>query len=220
MLNPLGTPFNNPGGLIYKFEINGNCGDAYFQNHCELWQSTDLDGSQQFFNFDDIKPGDFGANVISLRVYDNDAHACLIVHNDMNEENNRLNPETLAGDGTAGPGPTSGELSQFIEIFAWNDDNDGVFEPLSGETPLYQGPIDTELIQLSLIGVGPTSYVGLAWCAGDQTVNLINGPISCNGATMTNVAQTDVFTASLTAYAEQQRNNPNFSCASVVLPPQ
>ena len=59
--------------------------------------------------------------------------------------------------------------------------------------------------------------IGLAWCAGTLTPNLDN-PFSCNGASMGNIAQSDSFTADLTAYAEQVRNNGAFLCSGVTLP--
>jgi predicted ribosomally synthesized peptide with SipW-like signal peptide len=207
-----GTPYTNPAGLLYKFTINGNCGDAYFQNHCELWQSTDLNGSQQFFNFDDIKPGDYGTNVISLRVSSNDAFACLLTGNIDDKDNTLTEPEVSLSDSSP-----LGELSQFIRVFAWNDsDNDGLYEGeaqlLAPNTPI----ADLDLLNLSLTGGGPTAYVGLAWCAGTQSV--VGNTISCNGATMGDIAQSDSFTADLTAYAVQQRNNLGFTCSSVQLP--
>ena len=208
-----GTPAGNPAGLLYKLTINGNCGAAYFQNHCELWQSTDLDGSQTFFNFDDIKPGDYGTNVISLRVYDNDAFACLLTSNEDNQDNTLEEPEVALSDSAP-----AGELSQFIKVFAWNDaDNDGVYEGEAQLLPPNTPIVNLELLQLSLTGIGPTSYVGLAWCAGTQSV--VGNTISCNGSSMGDIAQTDSFSASLTAYAEQVRNNPNFKCADVNLNP-
>jgi predicted ribosomally synthesized peptide with SipW-like signal peptide len=73
-----GGPFVNPAGLIYKFYISGNCEDSYFKQHCQLWGETDLT-TETFFNFDDVKPGDFGTNLISLHVNTNDAWSCLII---------------------------------------------------------------------------------------------------------------------------------------------
>ena len=213
-----GNPQSNPAGLLYKLTINGNCGAAYFQNHCELWQSTDLDGSQQFFNFDDVKPGDHGTNVISLNVSSNDAYACLLTSNENDQENVIIDPETTAGDLPNVGNPSGfGELSQFLKVFAWNDsDNDGVYEGEATLLPVNTPFVNIELLQLSLTGGGPTSYVGLAWCAGTQSLS--GNTVLCNGSTMGDVAQTDSFTSSLTAYAVQVRNNPGFLCSSVVLP--
>ena len=180
-----GTPSGNPAGLLYKLTIDGDCDDDHFKSFCSLWGETDLDGSQQFYNFDDIKPGDWGVNVISLHVYDNDAWACLIVHDVEDYENTIVDPEEEAGDTT----DPEGELGSQIEVFAWIDDGDGEYEP-SSETGLGGGTIDTEIVQLQLQGSVP-SNVAIAWCAGDQTVDTGTGEITCDGSGMDDTAQTD-----------------------------
>ena len=201
-----GNPSRNPAGLIYKFEINGNCGDDYFRNNCRLWGLKDLVPGDVFWNFDDIKPGDRGTNVISLHVYDNDGYACLLGHNIVDDENGQTDPEIKAGDIT----PALGELSQFIKIFAWVDDGDGLYnigdQIITGPNSLFSTPIGV----INLLA-SQTKYIGLAWCAGTQTVDG-QGVINCDGSTMGDIAQTDKMTADFTAYAEQQRNNDNFSC--------
>ena len=215
---PGGSPGSNPAGLLYKLTIDGNCGDAYFQNHCSLWQETDLTG-QQFFNFDDIKPGDFGTDVISLHVYGNNAYSCLIVGDQEDNENTIYESET--GD-TSDP---QGELSQYMDVFTWGDDGDGLYEP-TGETPLVSGPLSTLTSLMSLdsgnsqfLTATTTEYIGLAWCAGTLTVDE-NGVFNCDGAGMPNDAQSDSFSATLTAYAEQVRNNGSFLCSEVDLNPE
>jgi len=65
--------------------------------------------------------------------------------------------------------------------------------------------------------------VGKVWCYGELTKEpvqdgLDTSPIergtgfSCNGADVTNISQTDGIMADVTFYAEQSRNNPNFTC--------
>ena len=84
---------------------------------------------------------------------------------------------------------------------------------MSGET-LLAGPgaeIDTEIVQMSLIG-NSTEYVGVAWYAGMQAVD-VDGNISCNGSSADNTTQTDSLTIDFMAYAEQQRHNQNFDCS-------
>jgi predicted ribosomally synthesized peptide with SipW-like signal peptide len=213
---PNGNPSSNPAGLIYKFHIDGNCGDAYFQNHCTLFQEKDLGLGDYFWRFDDIKPGDHGTNVISLHVYDNDAYACLITDNIDDQENNIVDPETTAGD-LPGVGLPSGygELSQFIKVFAWNDDGDGIYESGEGTLSGPNVPLNIAVGTISLTAT-TTKDIGIAWCAGTQGVN--GTVISCDGSTMGDIAQTDSFTADVVAYAVQQRNNTGFNCASVVLP--
>ena len=216
---PNGTPQSNPAGLIYKFHINGKCGDAYFQNHCSLWQEKDLGAGDTFFNFGDVKPGDLGTDVISLHVFSNDAYACLIVNNKNDQENTIYGPETAAGDTTT----PQGELSKYINVFTWGDANgDGVYN--TGETALGSGSLlDLSSIMNMDAGNGQfltattTKNIGLAWCAGTLTPHA-GSAFTCNGDTMLNDAQSDSFTADLTAYAEQVRNNSAFSCGSVQLP--
>jgi len=208
------TPYTNPAGLIYKFSINGNCGNDYFKTHCKLWGLKDLGTGDTFWNFDDVKPGDRGTNVISLHAYDNDAFACLIASDIVDNENTCVDPELAALDTDCGTGPTEGELSDYIKLFTWEDDGDGVYE---GET-IIAGPNSPFALAIGNISLteSNTKYIGLAWCAGTQ--GLSGNTITCDGSTMGDIAQTDILTASITAYAEQQRNNSNFSCANVQLP--
>lgn len=183
---------------------------------CNLWDEKDLGEGDTFWDFSDVKPGDRGTNVISLHVYDNDAFACLLTENIKDDENTHINPEQDAGDATPGP-IGNGELSPFIELFVWNDDNDGVYEV--GEDDLYQGllaDIPTTMEKLSLSAT-TTDYLGLAWCFGEQTVDTQAATITCDGSgSQYDVAQTDSLTADLVFEAVQQRNNPDFSCSSLV----
>jgi len=210
-----GTYWKNPGGLIYKFFISGNCEDNYFKQHCMLWGEKDMTGNETFFNFDDVKPGDRGTNIISMHVFNNDAFSCLLVTNPQQDnENDLVDAEAKAGDNT----PAVGELSQFLNAVLWADNNpkNNAYDP--GETILY-GPAalkDMKNMTYLPLTATTTAYVGLAWCLGTQTVNA--GVISCSGVGNQDVSQTDSFLASLTAFAEQQRNNPNFSCSQVRLP--
>jgi hypothetical protein len=213
---PNSNPEQNPAGLVYKFSINGKCSDTFFANTCKLWTETDLGEGHTFFNFDDVKPGDWGRDVISLHVYDNDAYACMSAMNVVNDENTRLPLETTAGDTT----DSVGELGANINIFAWRDlDGDGVYEPPT-ETAIGNSTLNgLSSLPLSLFAPAnglkltatTTAYVGLAWCAGSQTVNP-DGSITCDGSALGNIVQTDKVTANLSLYAEQVRNNPNFIC--------
>ena len=223
-----GTTETNPAGLLFKLEIDGACqgengtGEQGYQNTpgatCELWGPKDLT-EEQYFDFGDVKPGDYGTNLISLHVDSNDAYICLIPNNIQDNENVPVDPELNAGDDSL-DNPGNGELGDYLEFFLWEDNGDGVYQVseniLAGpSTTLDQ--IQTEMTALQLTGGGPTEYVGVAWCAGTQTVNA--GVVSCDGAGMSDKAQTDSLLASLTAYAEQVRNNSGFTCAGVDLTP-
>ena len=227
---PGSTPENNPAGLLYKLTIDGNCSSEYFQQNfqsqCKLWQEKDLGTGDRFFKFDDIKPADWGTNVISLHVSDNDAYACLIANNKDDQENSLLETETEAGDAAGQGNPLGfGELSSFINVFTWSDtDGDGQYD--TGESSLGSvGPLSSLASIMSMdsqnheyLTATTTKNIGLAWCAGTLTPNQ-GGAFSCNGAGMLNTAQSDSFSANLTAYAEQVRNNGAFQCSGVTLPP-
>lgn len=208
-----GTPTTNPAGLLYYLNIEReDCDqDLGFQKACRLWIEKDLGEGDTFFNFGDIKPSDWGTNLISLHVETNDAYACLFPNSIVDGENTRIEPEESAGDTT--PDQPDGELSQFIKMFAWADDGNGVYE---GESVLI--PVNTPLsnIEGSMVAMnlqsGDPDYIGLAWCVGTQS--LVGNDIECSGsASGIDQAQTDSVTAALTAYAVQQRNNDNFTCA-------
>ncbi|MDP1707158.1 MAG: TasA family protein [bacterium] len=230
---PSGTVLSNPAGLKYSLHIDGECGQEFeesvpgFQQACRLWTEKDLGDGDTFFNFGDVKPADWGTNVISLHVSSNDAYACLIVSNKDDKENTLLGPEVADGDSSTVGNPNGmGDLSNYLNVFTWKDtDGNGIYD--TGESSI-AGPV-------SLSGVGSiasldtsssyltattTQNVGLVWCAGTLATPVPGSPFVCNGSGMGNIAQSDSFSASLTAYAEQVRNNSGFTCAGVAsLPP-
>lgn len=208
-----GTPYSNPAGLIYKFYISGNCQDNFFKQHCQLWGEKDLE-DEHFFSLEDVKPGDNGTNIISMHVSGNDAFSCLLVTNPQDNENVMNNSEQKAGDTTGGT-LGNGELSQFLSAVLWEDStHNNVFD--QGETVLY-GPgtlKDIKTMKSLPLTSTTTAYIGLAWCLGTQTLD--GTGIHCSGTGNQDVAQTDSFLASLTAYATQQRNNSDFQCVKAI----
>ena len=202
------------------------------------WEATDL-GAQTFFNFDDVKPGDEGENTISLHVDSNDAYACVDVSLTKNDDVSSTDGEIEAGDTPNTGSLFDGELAQNINFFAWSDwgpttgfgndtkqegEGDNIWQ--SGEPMLFSnesGPasdvLDGVSYTLADSGTGAlvgntTSYIGLAWCAGTFTVNA-PGDITCDGASMGNIAQTDSMEATIAFRIEQARNNENFECGDI-----
>lgn len=199
------NPDNNPAGLLYAFSIeNAECEDGVdgFQQACQLWSETDLDGSHTFWNFGDIKPGDYGSNVISLHVYDNDAYLCMFPHGEEQSS------------------PNGGNIADYIEVFTWNDmDNDGNYDPNDSEYEIQTttlGSLESlanyDPSNENFLSATSTEYIGLSWCAGTIDVDETTGDISCDGSEVGNDAQASSFSSSFTAYVEQVRNNGNFSC--------
>jgi predicted ribosomally synthesized peptide with SipW-like signal peptide len=181
---------------------------------CKLWELKDLGPGDFVWNFNDVKPGDYGRNVLSYHVYDNNAWACSnISHTDS--ENTLVGPEIALGDTIA-----TGELSGYLQMFVWRDDGDGIYEP-PAETMIGQGLLST-LSSLPLyqpptpLIASNTEYIGIAWCFGTQAVELGTNAITCSGIGNQNNAQTDSSGVTLSFYAEQARNNPNFLCSQVI----
>lgn len=201
---------------ISLFELS--CTTQIGNNQCNLWEEKDLEEDDFFWNFDDVKPGDYGRNVISYHIYDNDAWMCTLL-DVVDEENVIIEPEADAGDVSDPPG----ELSKYIRVFVWHDDGDGVFE--TGEVQIADDTLDNmdnwpiaESPNPAVVG-DTTEFIGVSWCLGAMTVNQDNAvtPFACDGAGDHNDAQTDVVNVVLNFYAEQSRNNPDFKCSEVVL---
>jgi predicted ribosomally synthesized peptide with SipW-like signal peptide len=212
----LGNSNNSYGGYlddISLFTLECTDGGFPYGGVCHLWNEQNLGENDQFWNFPDVKPGDHGTDVVSLHVDSNDAYACLYADNIVDTDVTLTEPETNLADTL-----DDGELSPYIKVFGWDDDGDGVYETgeatlITENTPL--SSIATQMVALSLTGGGPTDFVGLAWCAGTQTLGA--GPvINCDGTSMGDIAQTDKTTLDFTAYAVQQRNNEGFDCANVL----
>jgi len=192
------------------------CSYTIENGECKLWPLKDLDDTDFFWKFGDVKPGDYGRNVISYHVYDNDSWLCTsFTKEDL--ENTIIDPETKAGDLTT----PQGELSKYIEVFVWDDDNDGVYEPGS-ESQIVQGTLES-LTGFPLaepptpLVASNTKYIGIAWCFGDLTVDG-SGVFTCNGIGNQNDSQTDGLNETVSFYAEQARNNPNFKCSNLPTP--
>lgn len=202
------------------------------------WDLTDLTDEfvavHKFFDFDDVKPGDYGENTISLHVDTNDAYLCAALQNVGNEDLGLTEPESIAvgEDGLVGEG--YGELQNVLQFFAWvdegsqpgfqgNDEEEGdnVFQ--EGERELgsaYASELGDTVWALAQGGddpvvAGQTAYIGLAWCVGYFDENGV-----CHGENVGNASQTDSWYTDMAFYVEQARNNPEFSCDGVFEPEQ
>lgn len=198
-------------------------------DQCGTWELKDLNttvatdsltvptvASDKFFNFIDVKPGDFGENTISMHVFNNDAHACFIVNNMANDDIDLTEPEREDGDSTVGA--ANGELAQNINFFAWDDlDGDNIWE--AEEKPLFTntyGPasdvLDGKSYYLGVLPGTVTKYLGVYWCYGAITVDESTHSLACSGASLDNTTQTDSLTADVKFYVEQTRHNEQFVC--------
>lgn len=137
------------------------------------------DGQYLFFNFLDLKPGDWGEDTISLHIKDNDAWACMKIDLSETDDNGLTEPEEGDGDTTGGIG--EGELQNEIKFVWWADDGDNVLETDEGDSIFSESlllglqGLDVTLADSTgngvlssgpLLGTG-TYYIGKAWCFGE-----------------------------------------------------
>src|SRR3989344_2161684 len=93
------------------------------------------DPPRQFFNFLDLKPGDYGEDTISIHVSNNEAWLCVDVTLTSNDDVDCTEPE-LQDDLTCNEpngDNADGDLAQNINFLWWADDGDNVLE--DGEEP-------------------------------------------------------------------------------------
>ncbi|MCH7604787.1 hypothetical protein IID24_02265 [Patescibacteria group bacterium] len=150
------------------------------------WDLVDLT-IQKFFNFTDLKPGDFGEDTISIHVNNNDSWVCAAVQITADNDVDYTEPE-LDDDQTVvlnDPTGTDGELDSELQFAFWADDGDNVLESDEVETIFVAGTLSNmgQTGQIALADVngnvwdaqgGPVSggdvlYIGKAWCFGNLT---------------------------------------------------
>lgn len=183
------------------------------------WSLKDLvPGVDKFWNFDDIKPGDWGENTISLHIEKSPAYMCLNFENVIDLENGMNEPEALVD-----VDPFSGELAEGMEFFAWHDDGDNLFEV--GEKPLFGTSTQSATLVLASTTYtladasspapyqpGVTYYFAVQWCAGDMVVNLDTAVITCDPTTIGNEAQTDSMSVDVSITAVRASDRPGYKC--------
>jgi len=208
-------------------------------NEGTTWlQPKDLvEGEDFFFQFDDVKPGDWGEDTISIHVDNNNSWLCLDVtlRSDLDNTSNEpeLEDEVPYTD-------DDGELAEAIEFIWWADDGDNVYEV--GETLLPSGNLgvlavdETATIALAdsqnniwgddgALPGDSVRYIGKAWCFGEFELDPVaqdgdadtNNPtidpgFFCNGAGEDNRTQTDSFSADLSFQAVQARHQDGYTC--------
>jgi predicted ribosomally synthesized peptide with SipW-like signal peptide len=212
-------------------------------NKCSCtWSEDDLNKGQLFFNFSDLKPGDWEEDTISLRVYDNDAWACASIELTQDDDNTCTEPE-LDDDESCNEVDGDlfdGEIAKNLQFMWWLDDGDNVLEAY--ENILFGGPVtladmvgpDNKLdltfadSSFSMLGQdkymvgGKIYFIGKAFCFGKMTPAPLTEPgdysptqdqgFTCDGSVVNNAPQTDVALGNIGFYVEQVRNNPTFLC--------
>lgn len=232
------------GNTSYALDYNvvppmANPTGALVENAGTSWEISDLD-DKVFFNFSDLKPGDYGEDTISIQAGSNDAWICAAARITENADVTLTEPESDLTDDL-----TTGELAQGINFAFWADDGDNVYE--NDENIFLQGPLSglgsagkiaitdsSDSIWSSVVeplAGNTTKHIGKIWCYG----NLASTPLTqdnlttrtptaggtgfaCDGSLIDNIGQTDRVKGDLEFYAVQARNNAQFSCATGYTP--
>lgn len=85
------------------------------------WSEDEFDDAiHKFFSFNDVKPGDYGENTISLHVYDNDAWGQIRVEDIVDNEGTCVEPE-LDDDPTCVASTSPGDLRENMLFYVWLD---------------------------------------------------------------------------------------------------
>lgn len=191
------------------------------------WAMKDLNpGTDKFFNFPDIKPADFGCNVISLHVQKGNAWLCLDFKNLTSLDNGINDPEKKAGDTST----STGELADALQFFGWLDNGDGKYQP--GEKPLFGTSTKnaSSVLNNKSYAIGDSKngnsckqnnarYVAMCWCAGTLSVDLNSGKMSCDGTKVGNLSQSDSMGLDVAIRAMSSDEDPKFLCNPTSPPP-
>ncbi len=193
--NSYAIDFNIPN---YQFVPDGDL----VANPANSWEISDLiAGTHKFFNFDDLKPGDYGEDTISIYSLSNNAWMCAAIRVTDDSDQSCTEPELSDDPTCTTPGTGQGELDSILNFAFWADDGDNVYEPVDqgpgkAETIFLGGPLSsfassTQQIPLAspsggafgtnplpgvnnLVTNNPHVHIGKIWCVGTLTpTNLV-----------------------------------------------
>ena len=205
-----------------KLDLKIDFSSSYNNNPAAHWKLKDFT-CDKFFDFDDIKPGDFGEGTISLHLKNQNAWGCAIIRPTRNDDKSLTEPEQLEEtEDNSQQDKWDGELAQNLIFRIWADTCDNaevdpgnnIYE-IGCERILYegacpQGPIklplaDSENANIFTEELEPLQkdgeyFIGAEW----------NVP-----STVGNIIQTDSYKADITFFAEQAEGNAGFLCADI-----
>jgi len=222
------------GTVAYFSDVETSTGNTFTAGTLDL--AIDVDGVwygdepeetvPAFFNQSDIKPGTSGEKTISFHVT-NDAWLCAYTKKTTDDDVSCTEPEAAAGDTTCGAGE-DGELDEYLDIVIWFDEGseegwqcgstpkceedptegDNILQErqynYGGEWVLWSGKAKDLPPLLRRPDGKPfnpkkneVSYMGIKWSVDKGVGNII---------------QSDKLVVDAILYAEQQKNNPDFTC--------
>lgn len=195
------------------------------------WDLTDLEsGVHKFFNFNDIKPGDYGEDTVSLHVTDNDAWGRMKIDVTKDSDGTCVDPEIEAENGLCvADGINNGELRKNLAFSVWLDE--GATRGFQGKNDPGEGDNIKQDNEILLISPGEINAPKEEWLIKDAILasylangNAVAPGITTDGHMVPNVtyyfgiawelpmsvgneAQTDVFESDIAFEVEQYQNN-------------
>jgi hypothetical protein len=183
-----------------------------------FWRPQDLT-CQDFFNFDDIKPGDWGEGTISLHLKNQDAWGCLYIRPKKNDDKSSNEPELLEDEKNLPRDIWDGELAENMKLRIWADIckispakiGDNIYQE-NCDRLLYDATAPISSLKLTLadsaqkniftgkmesIKKNKDYFVGVDWHIPGSVGNII---------------QSDSYKADITFYVEQAEGNRSFKC--------
>ena len=203
--------------------VDSSCSyNGQLSSECGVWDSKNLT-TDKFFNFSDVKPGDYGENTISLKVEDNPSWLCMTITPTANDDVSSTEPE-LKEVGETPDDPTDlwdGELRQNMTFHIWADVCD--ISPAFPGDNIYQEDCDRdinyrlsdELMTIALSDSTQNVFTGNVGESINANLNYYIGFGWSLPESVGNIVQTDNFIANISFYAEQERNNKSFVCPGV-----
>jgi len=86
------------------------------------FEERDLTAGDVFFNWTDIKPGDYGEFTISLHLYDNPGYLFFNISNIFDDDNGINEPEDMVDGSMDGKdGTPDGDLDDYVYFWIWID---------------------------------------------------------------------------------------------------
>ncbi len=170
----------------------------------------------KFFDFNDLKPGDFGYDMAKLRIETNEAYVCANIDIKEFGENVCNNVETKIPDPSCGTGNDQGELQNFVKMKIWLD---ATCQGNTSGDPIFDGALSSLELGSHVYSLGKiagnTNYcIVKKWCFGNWTTDQA-GALICDGSGDQNISQTDTIKGDIMFYAVQTRHNDKFACADV-----
>src|SRR3989344_4341379 len=157
----------NPGtSWVLNYDLDKECPNPFFDPNKDPGEDNPRTIPCLFFNFDDLKPGDWGEDTISLHVNNNDSWLCADVTLTSDKDNTGTEPEMdneipYTADDISN-NFNGGELAEAVNFYAWADDGDNVYETCEGSPP--NGPCKDETLFIAgeHLDLGETTTLPLA----------------------------------------------------------